>query len=225
MDESASYGGLAWHGASARQVTASARESVRTSRQGAREGGAPWANLTDRERGYLYEGHDVDGDRNIFAEREVRQSHQRSRLTGQALNSDRARTYVAEHVGMAHTAYAGRACGAMSDDDLRDAVADMGVDVGDMSRDDMLAMLGYAPTPNVSPATSRARKAAKATDMVRVDKARAAANRQRQVETFARQLARMPRAQWQSWARQNVPMVIRQTVLTAAQIAVTHGIA
>lgn len=51
-----------------------------------------------------------------------------------------------------------------------------------------------------------------------VDKARAAANRLRQVESFARAMASHPRDRWESYARRNVPRSIRDAVIVAAGI-------
>lgn len=153
-----------WYGASHNQVIATERVRVRTATQSYREGGAPWSNLTERERARYYGRPQRDNVGERAARREYRagKSTDDHEMVSAAIGATSARGYLSRR----------------------------------------------RPSPTVPVPT---------TPPV-VDKARAAANRLRQVESFARDMARHPRERWGSYARNNVPVSIREAVIVAAGI-------
>lgn len=153
-----------WYGASHNQVIATERVRVRTATQQYREGGAPWSNLTERERARYYGRPQRDNVGERASRRECRpgESTDDHEMVSAAIGATSARGYLSRR----------------------------------------------RPSPTVPVPT---------TPPV-VDKARAAANRLRQVESFARDMARHPRERWGSYARNNVPVSIREAVIVAAGI-------
>lgn len=157
-----------WYGASHNQVIATERVRVRTATQSYREGGAPWSNLTARERARYYGRPQRDNIGERAARRECRrgESTDDHEFIAAAIGETSARGYLSHHVRNA-------------------------------TRRPVPAAPDTAPV---------------------VDKARAAANRLRQVEAFARTMASHPRDRWESYARRNVPRSIRDAVIVAAGI-------
>lgn len=157
-----------WYGASHNQVIATERVRVRTATQSYREGGAPWSNLTERERARYYGRPQRDNVGERAARRECRrgESTDDHEFIAAAIGETSARGYLSHHARNS----------------------------------------ARRPSPAV-PTTPPV-----------VDKARAAANRLRQIESFARDMARHPRERWGSYARNNVPVSIREAVIVAAGI-------
>ncbi|WNM66455.1 hypothetical protein SEA_CULVER_189 [Gordonia phage Culver] len=142
-----------------------ARNSVRTSRQQYREGAAPWSNLTDRERGYLYDQGNVVQTPGGFSVR-------RRDLSSMGLTTD--------------------------------------ADTGEIRRHKVRS--SGTSLPKSRPAKSKVVKVNTAT----VDKGRAVANRERQVNGFAAQLVNRDPADWQRWMSTNVPKAVQNEVVLAA---------
>lgn len=164
-----------WYGASHNQVIATERVRVRTATQSYREGGAPWSNLTERERARYYGRPQRDNVGERAARRECRagKSTDDHEMVSAAIGATSARGYLSRR-----------------------------------------RPSPTVPVPTTPPVVD---KPVPTTPPV-VDKARAAANRLRQVESFARDMARHPRERWGSYARNNVPVSIREAVIVAAGI-------
>ncbi|ANA86502.1 hypothetical protein BH762_gp016 [Gordonia phage OneUp] len=138
-----------------------ARNSVRTSRQQYREGAQPWSNLTDKERGYLY-------DRGEVVETPGGYEVRRRDLSSMGLVEE----------------------------------------FGEVRRKKVRAGTGTSlPKTRKSTVRQVNRKS--------VDKSRAAANRARQVDEYARRLVNRDPADWQRWMGTNVPKSLQNEVVMA----------